>query len=355
MSDLGTRAGGDGGAAPVATEPPVITEKPTTLGMLTGPRRPRLSAGVFERYAGVGLLALLFIIFSIRLPGLFFSYDNLVGVLGNETISAIMALGLLIPLAAGVFDISIGNMMTLSMVIAVALFQNTAGGIPIFADILLVLGAALVVGLVNGLLVVKLKIDPFIATIGTGSIILGMSQLIAHGETLSEHVPSAFTTIGRAKFSGMPVTVIYALVLSLLVWYLLRFTPLGRMVYATGAGREAARLSGVRTDRILFLAFLFSALCAAIAGVVFAARIGSAPPDVGASYLLPAFATAFLGSTIIEPGRFNVGGLLVAIFIIAIGINGLQLMGIPFWVVDTFQGTALIVAVVLSRLRGMRA
>jgi ribose transport system permease protein len=266
-----------------------------------------------------------------------------------------MALGLLIPLAAGVFDISIGNMMTLAMVIAIALFQNTGGHIPIAAAILLVLGAALVVGLVNALLVVKLKIDPFIATIGTGSIILGMSQLIAHGETLSEHVPDAFTTLGRAKVLGMPVTVFYALALALLVWYLLRYTPLGRMVYATGAGREAARLSGVRTDRILVLAFLFSALCAAIAGVVFAARLGSAPPNVGGAFLLPAFATAFLGSTIIEPGRFNVGGLLVAIFIIAIGINGLQLMGIPFWVVDTFQGAALIVAVVLSRLRGMRA
>lgn len=347
MPDVGTT---DAPAATAAT--PV--DKPTSLSLLMGERR-RLSASFAERYAGVGLLALLFAVFAIRMPSTFLTYDNLVGILGNETISAIMALGLLIPLAAGVFDISIGNMMTLAMVIVIALFQDTGGHIPIAVAVIAVLGAALVVGAANALLVVKLKIDPFIATIGTGSIILGMSQLIAHGETLSEHVPDAFTTIGRTKVGGMPITVVYALVLALLVWYLLRYTPLGRMVYATGAGREAARLSGVRTDRILVLAFLFSALCAGVAGVVFAARIGSAPPDVGSSYLLPAFATAFLGSTIIQPGRFNVVGLLVAIFIIAVGINGLQLMGIPFWVVATFQGAALIVAVVLSRLRGMRA
>jgi ribose transport system permease protein len=342
------------GAAPDPATAAATAARPSTLAMLMGTRR-RMSANVLERYAGVLLLAALFTSFSISMPSTFLTYDNLVGVVGNETISAIMALGLLIPLAAGVFDISIGNMMTLAMVIVIAVFQHSGGGVPIPVAILVVFAAALAVGLVNAALVVLVKIDPFIATIGTGTVILGMSQFIANGETLSEHVPDAFTAIGREKFRGMPLTVVYALVLALIVWYLLKYTPLGRMIYATGAGREAARLAGVRTDRILVFAFVFSALCAAAAGIIFAARLGSAPPDVGASFLLPAFATAFLGSTIIEPGRFNVPGLLVAIFIIAIGINGLQLMGIPFWVVDTFQGCALIVAVVLTRLRGLRS
>jgi ribose transport system permease protein len=131
-------------------------------------------------------------------------------------------------------------------------------------------------------------------------------------------------------------------------------TPLGRKIYATGANRDAARLAGVPTDRILYLAFMTSGVCAAAAGLLYAMRIGAGQPEVGAQYLLPAYAAAFLGSTMIKPGRFNVLGLLVGLAIIAIGINGLQLEGIPSWVIPTFQGAALIIAVVLTKVRGRR-
>jgi ribose transport system permease protein len=309
----------------------------------------------FERYAGLGILVAMIVFLSLTLPDLFPTYDNVVGILANETISTIVSLGLLIPLAAGVFDISIAGMTTMAVVMVTALFQYTSGAVPIWAAILLTLCAGFIVGAVNGLLVVVVRVDPFIATIGTGSILIGLSQLVANGETLSFHIPPAFTQIGRAKVAGVPITVAYALVLALLVWYVLRYTPLGRMLYATGAGREAARLSGVRTERIIFLAFMASACFATVAGVVLASRLGSGPPDLGSGYLLPAFAACFLGSTIIDPGRFNVGGLIVAILIVAVGINGLQLNGIPFWVVETFQGTALIVAVVFAQLRRTRA
>ena len=118
--------------------------------------------------------------------------------------------------------------------------------------------------------------------------------------------------------------------------------------------RSSATFSGVPTSKVIFITFLASALFATIAGVVYAARLGSGPPNTGASYLLPAYASAFLGSTMIKPGRFNVPGLIVALFIVAVGINGLQLYGIPFWVVDTYQGLVLIVAVVLARTKTSR-
>jgi ribose transport system permease protein len=293
--------------------------------------------------------------FSIGLPDLFPTYPNLIGIVGNETIAAIVALGLLVPLAAGVFDISIAGMMTLSIIIITSLFQSTNGAMPIPIAILLTLVAGIAVGSANGFLVVKARVDPFIATIGTGSVLVGISEMITNGTTVTFSIPSAFTDIGRTKIVfGMPITIIYVILLAALIAYVLGYTPFGRMIYATGAGRDAARLSGIRTDRVIFLSFVVSAVCATLAGIVFSARIGSGPPDIGSNYLLPAFASTFLGSTMINPGRFNVGGLIIAMLIVAVGINGLQLYGIPFWVVATFQGCALIAAVVLSKLRAVR-
>jgi ribose transport system permease protein len=262
-----------------------------------------------------------------------------------------VALGLLGPLATGVFDISIGGMMTLSMVVVTILFQNTDGAMPVPAAIAITLLIGALVGAVNGFLVVKVGVDAFVATIATGSVLLGLSGAIADGQTISQSIPESFTELGRGDVHGIPYTVFYFAILALALWYLLEMTPVGRRIYATGAGREAARLAGVRTDRITFWMFVLSATFATTAGIVYSARIGSAPPNVGASYLLPAFAAAFLGATMIRPGRFNVPGLIVAMFIVAVGINGLQLLGMAFWVVDIFQGTALIIAVVLAKIR----
>ncbi len=312
-------------------------------------------ASFLERYGGVVLLGAMIVIFAITLPGKFLTYDNLIGIVGNQTIGGIVALGLLLPLAAGVFDISIGGVMTVGIVLVTWLFQTTGGDMPIPAAILITLAAGLLAGVINAGLVVKAKVDPFIATIGTSSVFLGISELIANGETIARDIPSAFTSIGRTEVFDVPLTTVYLIVLAVIVWYTLDHTPFGRKVYATGAGREAARLSGVPTSKIIFITFLISALFATLAAVVYAARLGSGPPNTGASYLLPAYASAFLGSTMIKPGRFNVPGLIVALFIVAVGINGLQLYGIPFWVVDTYQGLALIVAVVLAKTSTTRS
>src|SRR3954454_18221882 len=308
-------------------------------------------APFLERYSGLVLLALMFVVFTIALPGKFLTYDNLIGVVSNQTIGGIMALALLLPLASGVFDISIGGAMTLAVVLVTWLFQTTGGNMPIPLAILITLAAGLVIGVVNGTLVIKARVDPFIATIGVSSVLLGLSEVIANGTTISSDIPSAFTDLGRTFVAKVPLTLAYVTVVALALWYLLEQTPFGRRVYATGAARDAARLAGVKTDRIIFLSFLASAVLASLAGVVYGARIGAGPPNVGGNYLLPAFAAAFLGSTMIRPGRFNVPGLVVALFIVAIGINGLQLYGIPFWITDLYQGTVLIVAVVVARAR----
>ena len=312
-----------------------------------GPRRHSL----LERYGGLMLLGAMVVVFAITLPGKFLTYDNLIGVVSNQTIGGIMALALLLPLAAGVFDISIGGAMTLAVVLITWLFQTTGGAIPIPAAIILTLLIGPLIGAVNGALVLRGRVDPFIATIAVSSVLLGLSEMIANGTTISKDIPTSFTDLGRTFTLKVPLTVAYVAAVAIMLWYVLDQTPFGRRVYATGAARDAARLVGVRTNRVIFLAFVASATLATLAGIVYAARIGSGPPNVGAGYLLPAFAAAFLGSTMIRPGRFNVPGLILALFIVAIGINGLQLYGIPFWITDLYQGVVLIAAVLVARSR----
>lgn len=309
------------------------------------------TANLASKWSGPILLFAMVVLFTIREPGVFLTESNLLAVANNQAITAIVALGLLFPLAAGVFDISIGGVITLSVIASASMFNATAGNMPVPVVIGLTLLVGVGAGVVNGLLVIRLNIDPFIVTLGTGSVFLGVSQYIADGKVISENIPTAFTDLGRGETWGIPNPILVVIVLALVVFYLLELTPFGRMIYATGAGREAARLAGVPTNRLLHIAFLASGLFSSLAALVYVSRIGSGQPDIGGQYLLPAYAAAFLGSTMIKPGRFNVLGLLVGIAILAVGINGLQLNGTPFWVIATFQGGALILAVIFSKIR----
>jgi ribose transport system permease protein len=306
---------------------------------------------LLEKYAGVLVLAALFLVFSVLRPDTFLVYGNLVGILANGAITGILALGLLLPLSAGLFDISISGSFTVAVIGVMVLFKATNGSIPIVLAVGLVLLGAALVGSINAFGILKLKIDPFIMTIGTGSLLTGLSQILSGGSTVVEGIPETFVRIGRTSIASVPISVYIFGVLAVLLWYVLRYTPFGRALYATGASREATRLAGVNTNRIIWIAMMCSAVGAAIGGIVLAARIGSGPPGLGDSYLLGAYASAFLGSTMITPGRFNVVGLVVATLILGVGVNGFQLLGAPFWIVPIFQGSVLLVAVALGNLR----
>jgi ribose transport system permease protein len=323
-------------------------------GVLRNFNGMREGAPALERYGGVLLLIALIIVFSLA-SSEFFTSANFLGIAQNQAIQAVISIGLLFPLAAGVFDVSVSGSMTLAVVLVTYLFQETSGGMPIWAAIIITLAAMVVAGLCNGFLIVKIGIDPFVATIGTGSVLMGIGEALGNGQTITRSIPPSFVSFGIAKWGGIPAVVIIVLILAIMVWYLFSQTPLGRGIYATGAAREAARLAGIRTNRIIIGAYVASAVGAGVAGVLFAAAQGAGPPDVGTSFLLPAYATVFLGATIIRPGRFNIWGLIVAILIIAVGINGLELLGAPFWVQNIFEGVALIAAVALTRLRAKAA
>jgi ribose transport system permease protein len=293
----------------------------------------------------LGVIAL----FSILEPDTFATSQNARIILSNEAISAIVALGLVLPLAADQFDLSIAAVMGFAVVVLGALMVNE-GWSPLTAGIAVVLMGALI-GAVNGLLVVKLQVSSFIATLGMSSVLAAGIYKVSGGQDFVEGIPKGIIDIGQNELIGVPLPVFYMLAIAAILYFVLEHTPFGRALYATGFNAEAARLSGIKTNRLAFLSLVGSATLSALAGVLLVARIGTAPYDAGAPYLLPAFAAALLGSTQFRPGRFNVLGTLAAIYLLATGVKGLELMypNNP-WIDDLFQGVALILAVSLSVL-----
>jgi ribose transport system permease protein len=321
--------------APPATPP---AEKPRKS------RRFKISS-----YGAVIVWLLVVALFSVLEPDTFATTQNARIILSNEAISAIIALGLVLPLAADQFDLSIAAVMGFAVVVVGSLMVNAGWG-PLPASIAVVVMGALI-GAVNGLLVVKLQVSSFIATLGMSSVLAAGIYKVSNGQDFVEGIPQSLIKIGQSDLLGIPLPVYYMLAIAAVLYFVLEHTPFGRSLYATGFNAEAARLSGIKTNRLAFLSLVGSATLAALAGVLLVSRIGTAPYDAGAPYLLPAFAAALLGSTQFRPGRFNVLGTLAAIYLLATGVKGLELMypNNP-WIDDLFQGIALILAVSLAVL-----
>jgi ribose transport system permease protein len=208
----------------------------------------------------------------------------------------------------------------------------------------------IVIGLANSLVVVKLKVDSFIGTLGMSSILIAIAYRITDSSqiVLSTAGYAPFFEFARTELFGLPRSVYYAAIIALFFWWILEYTPGGRYLYAVGGNPVASRLAGVRVGRVTMVAFISSGVTSAFAGIVYLATIGTATPDSGSGYLLPAFSAVFLGATQIRPGRVNVPGTLVAIFLLATGVTGLQLAGAPSYVTQLFNGAALIIAVALA-------
>lgn len=311
--------------------------------MASGPRRGRAMLTRMLTNGGVVLFLLLLIVaFSIALPDTFPTIANLQTILGSQAVPTLLALAVVIPLVAGEFDLSVGGTLGVSAVFT-AYASSKGVAVPLVFVLAILIGC--VVGVTNGFLVTKIGVSAFIATLGMGTVLMGGNLLMSSGNVLFEGIPTSLTDIAGREVLGLPIVVFYALLLALVLWYVLEWTPMGRYLRATGSGREAARLTGVRTDKWLFLSFVIAGSIAALAGFMQTSRVGSAPPDVGPNFLLPAYAAAFLGATTIHAGRFNVWGTVVGVLVLAVGITGLNLAGAAFWVPPVFNGVALIVAV----------
>ncbi|MCZ8178764.1 MAG: ABC transporter permease [Rhizobium sp.] len=293
-----------------------------------------------------GLVILMFgliLLFSILLPTTFPTMLNVRAILSDKAIIALLSLAAMIPMVAGRIDLTVGYGIVLWHILAISLQTLYGFPWPVAVAVVLVLGV--VIGALNGLLVEVARIDSFIATLGTGTILYALALWHTGGRQMVGALPDAFYAINGTFVFGLPITAIYVLVITVVLWIALEYTPIGRYLYAIGANQRAAELNGIPTRKFVIGAFVTSGLMTALAGVLLASKLRIGQASVGLEFLLPALVGAFLGSTTIKPGRVNVWGTIVGVMILAVGISGIQQFGGSFWVEPLFNGTTLLIAI----------
>jgi ribose transport system permease protein len=303
------------------------------------------SVDAVRRYGTVALLLLLIVIFTFASSS-FLTSRNWSSLLVTQSVVACASFAAIFPLVVGEFDLSIGYMLGFIAVIG-AYVGGQGGGT--WEVLLTMVAAGLLIGLVNGILTVGFKISSFISTLGTGIILSGMAQGISGGQVLFVGVPDAFVLVGRGRMAGLAISVWLVLAMAVVLLYFTEHTPLGRQMYAVGGSERVAFLAGIRTNRIKIAAFVLAGFMVAIGAIFQLGSAGAANPTFGPELLLPAYAAVFLGVTTYRPGYYNVVGTVVAILVLAIGFNGLSLLGVPFWVQPLFNGAVLLIAVLVAR------
>lgn len=305
------------------------------------------------RFSGLYIWALLVVVFGIWTPNLFLSSATIHSVASAQAIMAMIAIAVVISMAAGAFDVSVGAVANLATITSIGL--QTIYGWGMWSSIAVALAVGVVVGFVNGLMIVKFEVSPIVATLGMGSVLLATQTIVAKSGQPFPPTNSAWSELTQTTFlGGFQIVVLYMLGLAALAWWMMEQTPLGRYFYAIGGNKEAARLSGVNVDRWTWAALVISSTICAFAGVCYGSMSGPSL-TYGGTLLLPAFAAAFLGSTQVTPGRFNILGTLIAVFVLATGVQGLLLVTGVQWINDMFSGLALVIAVAFAKWQQRRA
>jgi ribose transport system permease protein len=338
----------EAGPTPGSTVPALTEEPRAPKTSRQSDVRTRLSWIKPSRISAVFLWIGLMIIFSIWIPGIFLTVSTLKLVLYQQAVTALAAIGVTIALAAGVFDLSFASAIGLCGMLSAILISKD--GLGVDAAIVVALACGLAIGLVNAFLITVLKIQSIIATLGVSSILAGLVIAVSGNEDVVV-LNQGFSNLGTTTIAGVALSFWIMLVLAVVAWLVLERTPVGRYLYATGLNEEVSRLSGIRTMLFISAAAVVCALAAALAGVLATARVGAGDPTLGPEYLLPAYAAAFLGSTQIRPGYFNIWGTVLAVYVLATGVEGLDLAGAPSWMPAAFDGVALLLAVGFGALR----
>ncbi len=294
---------------------------------------------------------LLIAAFGHARPDTFFQWSNFTTIFGLNAVQLILAMSLLVPLTNGDLDLSVAEISGLTSVLVAWLNVNHHWALG--PSILAGLGCGLACGALNGWIIVHFDVNPFIITLATGSIFSGIAFWLPNQLTVAGISTKLTDWTVIHHFFSIPVDFWYGVVIMLLMWYLLTFTAFGQRSLFVGQSRQVARLSGFRVGSIRFTAFVLSGLIASISGIVNDGVLGSATPGSG-NLLLSVYAAVFLGMTTIQPGRFNAIGTGVAVFFLAVGVNGMNLLGAQTYVQSLFYGAILVVAVVASRLINKR-
>ncbi len=306
--------------------------------------------------ANYGLVLVFFLVilgFSAARPESYPTLVNLQTIASTNAVLAILALAAVPPLVTGQFDLSIGFQLALAQSTGAALILQLGFPPALAAVIVLALGS--IIGLINGALVAYAGLNAFITTLATGILLQGASQFVTNGEAIYGAMPAWWLAIGRGDVFGIPLPLMYVGVLAALLWLVLEFTSWGRHCLAVGANPRAAVLVGLPVRRRILESFVVTGVLSAFAGLLSVCILGSANPNVGVSYMLPAFAAVFLGATSIRPGRFNAWGTVIAVYTLAAGIAGLQQFGAPFYIEQFFDGAALLLAIALAKWASRRS
>ena len=311
------------------------------------PQRGRAMARATRFVSVWGLLIVLvalIALFSVLKPDTFLTYFNFQALAGSKSIQAIVALAAMIPIAANRFDLSVAFVLGIAQVLAIGL-QGMGIPWPVVVVLILLLGA--LVGLINGILVTVVGIDSFIATLGTGTVLLGINQWYTGGQQVLANLPDSFLALSGVVY-GVPLPAVYVLVITIILWIVLEFLPVGRFVYVLGMNPRAAQLNGISEKKYVTGALVAAGVLSAFAGIVLQSQLQVGQSSVGQEYLLPAFTAALLGATAIKPGRVNVWGTVLAVAVLAVTVAGLNQLGAPFFVESLFNGATLIIAVGLA-------
>jgi ribose transport system permease protein len=300
---------------------------------------------VVERYGVLGVWVLMGVAFTIAAPGLFLTFGTFQAIFAGQEPLVFLAAALVCVLAVGEFDLSVAAILGLSATLVPVLVVKDHWSLPL--AVIAAMIATTLAGLVNGVLIVRVRINPIVVTLGMATLLLGLELQQTELSTVTG-LPNGFASFANAEFLGLPIAFYYGAVLMLAMAYVMIATRLGRHMIFVGANREVARLAGVRVNRIRLGAYVFSGFICGAGGVILVAGLGGFDPSTSSEYLLPAFAAAFLGSAMIIPGRFNSIGAFLAIYFLETGIIGLELLGYTGWISDVFFGAALIIAVAVS-------
>jgi erythritol transport system permease protein len=327
-----------------------------------GARPPRVSQVLF-RLRAVIALAVLVIVFSV-LSSEFLTTGNLSILVKHAAINAILAIGMTFVILSGGIDLSVGSIAGLCGMVAGYLLNRgltiDAAGVTIYFDAWLVcmiaLAAGMILGAVNGLLIARLRVAPFIATLGTLYVARGLAMLMSNGATFPNLGGSpalnntGFTQLGNGMVLGVPVPIWLMMGLAAAGAFVATRTPFGRQVYAVGGNERAALLAGVRVSRVKLGVYVISGFCAALVGLIIAAQLGASHPATGETFELNAIAAVVLGGTSLMGGRGTIGGTLVGAFVIGVLADGLVLLGVSeFWQM-VIKGLVIVLAVILDQV-----
>jgi len=306
----------------------------------------KLDISTLKMFGIFPILLLIIILFSL-LSENFLTANNLMNVLRQASINIVLATGMTMVILTGGIDLSVGSILASSAVIGLLTSLSPSFQ---WATIIAPLGAGLIMGLVNGLLIAFVDLPPFIVTLGSMTTLRGLAYLLPHGTTIINNDLN-FAWVGNNYLGPIPWLVIIALIVVLFAWFILKKTVLGVRIYAVGGNIQAARLTGIKVGFILIFVYSMSGLLSGLGGVMVASRLYSASGLLGNGYELDAIAAVILGGTSFVGGIGDVGGTLIGALIMAILNNGLTLMNISFFWQLVIKGIVIILAVSIDKFR----